>query len=288
MKISEKTRRSRNSVTLALSGAADFQKAITQAIQAASKLTPGVYTARPPRQPRVVADPAVVARSVYVSGLAWETTEAALEAHLKRVGAIQKATLLTRLRAGEVVSKGCGTVEFRNAADVKRAVETLNGTELDGRVISVREDRVFDETAREAPTGERRKRVRKPRGERTERAERAPREPREPTIREPREPRERRPRPPREPLDVSNLVVDPRKVYVTSLAWSTTGDELSNVFSGVGHVLSTEIIARRDGRSTGTAVVEYSTSREASEAIERLNGKAIDGREISARVYYVK
>lgn len=46
MKISEKTRRSRNAVTIALSGAADFQKAITQAIQAASKMTPGVVVAR--------------------------------------------------------------------------------------------------------------------------------------------------------------------------------------------------------------------------------------------------
>jgi RNA recognition motif-containing protein len=214
--------------------------------------------------------------------LAWETSEATLDAHFKRVGAIEKTTLLTRLRNGEVVSKGAGTVEFRNAADVQRAVAALHGTELDGRVISVREERVFEEKTRdEAPAGERRKRVRKPRGARTEGD--APREPREA-----REPRERAPRAPREPLDVSNLVVDPRKVYVTSLAWSTTGDDLSNVFSGVGDVVGCEIIARRDGRSTGTAVVEFANTREAAEAIERMNGKTIDGREISARVYYIK
>lgn len=46
MKISEKSRKSRNAVTIPLSGAADFQKAITQAIQAASKMTPGVVVAR--------------------------------------------------------------------------------------------------------------------------------------------------------------------------------------------------------------------------------------------------
>jgi RNA recognition motif-containing protein len=219
---------------------------------------------------------------VYVAALAWGTTEADLDAHFKRVGAIQKTTLLTRVRNGEVVSKGCGTVEFKNASDVKRAVEALNGTELDGRVISVREDRVFEENARdETPKKEKRKRVRKPRGPRSEGA--VPREPREA-----REPRERAPRAPREPLDVSNLAVDPRKVYVTSLAWSTTGDDLTNVFSGVGDVVNCEVIARRDGRSTGTAVVEFSTTREASEAIERMNGKNIDGREISARVYYIK
>jgi RNA recognition motif-containing protein len=211
--------------------------------------------------------------------LAWETTEAALDALFKRVGAIQKATLMTRLRNGEVVSKGTGTVEFKNAADVQRAVTALHGTELDGRVISVREERVFVENARdEAPKGEKRKRVRKPRGARVEGS--APREP--------REPRERAPRAPREPLDVSNLEVDPRKVYVTSLAWSTTGDDLSNVFSGVGDVVGCEVIARRDGRSTGTAVVEFANTREAAEAIERMNGKTIDGREISARVYYIK
>lgn len=229
-------------------------------------------------------DPAVVARSVYISALAWETTEATLEALFKRVGAVQKTTLLTRIRNGEVVSRGSGTVEFRNAADVQRAVVALNGTEVDGRAISVREDRVFDESDRgeDAPR-ERRKRVRKPRGPRSDAAAAVPREPREP-----RERRERAPRAPREPLDVTNLPVDPKKVYVTSLAWSTTGDDLSNVFSGVGDVVGCEVIARRDGRSTGTAVIEFATTRDATEAIERMNGKNIDGREIAARVYYIK
>jgi RNA recognition motif-containing protein len=271
LKISEKSRRSRSAVVIGLSGAADFQKAITRAIQAASKMTPGPVVARPPRQPRVAVDPAVASLSVHVGGLAWETTEAALAAHFRKAGTVQKATLNTRVRDGEVVSKGSGVVEFKNAADVQRAIETLNDTELDGRVIRVEE-------RRSSGDGEKRKRA--PRSKKPRSEGDAPREP--------REPRERAPRPPREPRDMSNLVVDPRKVYVTSLAWSTTTDELSNVFSAVGDVVNCEMVPRRDGRASGVAVVEFSNSREATEAIERLNGKMIDGREISARVCYIK
>jgi hypothetical protein len=40
LKISEKVRNSKNAVVIPISGAADFQKAITQAMQAGSKITP--------------------------------------------------------------------------------------------------------------------------------------------------------------------------------------------------------------------------------------------------------
>ena len=39
-------------------------------------------------------------------------------------------------------SKGCGLVEFRTPADARRAIDMLNDTEMLGRRIFVREDRI--------------------------------------------------------------------------------------------------------------------------------------------------
>lgn len=44
-------------------------------------------------------------------------------------------------RRGKVVSIGCGIVEFATIAEANRAIQTLNGTTLDGRTITCREDR---------------------------------------------------------------------------------------------------------------------------------------------------
>ena len=38
-------------------------------------------------------------------------------------------------------SRGCGIVEFAAALEAKHAIDTMNNTELDGRLIFVREDR---------------------------------------------------------------------------------------------------------------------------------------------------
>ena len=38
-------------------------------------------------------------------------------------------------------SKGCGIVEFADAASARRAIDELSGTDLGGRNIFVREDR---------------------------------------------------------------------------------------------------------------------------------------------------
>ncbi len=93
------------------------------------------------KNPRRVGETTGTATSVYVAGLTWSTTDTELAAHFCRVGKVQSATVLTRNRRGEVFSVGCGIVKFFNARDAEKAIAELHDTELDGRKITVREDR---------------------------------------------------------------------------------------------------------------------------------------------------
>lgn len=72
-----------------------------------------------------------------------------------------------------------------------------------------------------------------------------------------------------------------KKLYVGSLAYSTTEDGLKDLFSQVGTVDSASIITDKfSGRSKGFGFVEMSSEEEAKKAIDTLNGKEFEGRKI--------
>lgn len=72
------------------------------------------------------------------------------------------------------------------------------------------------------------------------------------------------------------------KLFVGSLAWTATDDDLANFFSEAGTVLSAKVIVDRDtNRSKGFGFVEMSTDEEAKAAIDMLNGKDLNGRAIA-------
>jgi len=71
------------------------------------------------------------------------------------------------------------------------------------------------------------------------------------------------------------------KLYVGNLSFNTSTQELSELFATVGTVESSNIIEDREtGRSRGFGFVEMSSKEEGKSAIEQLNGKEIDGREL--------
>jgi len=73
-----------------------------------------------------------------------------------------------------------------------------------------------------------------------------------------------------------------KRLFVGGLSWDTTEESLKTLFAEVGTVTSAQVIVDRDtGKSKGFGFVEMSTSEEASEAINRLNGKQLDGRAIN-------
>lgn len=69
------------------------------------------------------------------------------------------------------------------------------------------------------------------------------------------------------------------KLYVGSLPYSTTEQELSSLFSQHGTVQSAKVIADRyTGQSRGFGFVEMATGEEAQKAIAALNGTELGGR----------
>lgn len=69
-----------------------------------------------------------------------------------------------------------------------------------------------------------------------------------------------------------------KKLYVGNLSWSTTEDELREMFGSLGEVESVALITDREtGRSRGFAFVEMDSDG-AEKAINEYNGKEVGGR----------
>ena len=75
------------------------------------------------------------------------------------------------------------------------------------------------------------------------------------------------------------------KIFVANFPFSTTVEELTDLFSQHGSVVSAKIATDRDtGRSRGFGFVEMESAEEASGAIEALNGQDMGGRSLAVRV----
>lgn len=72
------------------------------------------------------------------------------------------------------------------------------------------------------------------------------------------------------------------KIFVGSLAYTATDDDLSAFFADAGTVVSAKVIMDRDtNRSKGFGFVEMSSDEEAKAAIDSLNGKDLNGRAVA-------
>jgi RNA recognition motif-containing protein len=71
------------------------------------------------------------------------------------------------------------------------------------------------------------------------------------------------------------------KLYVGNMSYSTTEDTLRTLFGEFGEIESVNMITDRDtGRPKGFAFVEMATADGAKQAVDALNGKMVDEREI--------
>ena len=86
-----------------------------------------------------------MAKKLYVGGLSYDTTEATLKDTFATVGTVESATIITDKMTNR--SKGFGFVEMSSDEEAKKAIETLNGKELDGRTITVNEARPMETRA---------------------------------------------------------------------------------------------------------------------------------------------
>jgi RNA recognition motif-containing protein len=78
-------------------------------------------------------------KKIYVGNLPWSTTSASLESLFSAHGNVQSAEVISDRETGR--SRGFGFVEMDSDESCQRAINALNGTEVDGRAITVNEAR---------------------------------------------------------------------------------------------------------------------------------------------------
>lgn len=87
-----------------------------------------------------------MATKLFVGSLAWATNDDALKKFFETVGTVESANVIVDRDTNR--SRGFGFVEMASDEDAKKAVEELNGKDLDGRAIVVSEARPREERPR--------------------------------------------------------------------------------------------------------------------------------------------
>ena len=74
------------------------------------------------------------------------------------------------------------------------------------------------------------------------------------------------------------------KLYVGNFPWSTTEDDLRNVFEQYVEIRSIKLVMDREtGRSRGFAFIEFADADACQEAMDVENGRDLNGRELKVR-----
>ncbi len=77
--------------------------------------------------------------NIYVGNLPFQTTDGELETLFSSHGQVHSANVITDRETGR--SRGFGFVEMDDDAEARRAIEELDGYEMDGRRLRVNEAR---------------------------------------------------------------------------------------------------------------------------------------------------
>ena len=71
------------------------------------------------------------------------------------------------------------------------------------------------------------------------------------------------------------------KLFVGSLPFVITSDQLREIFAKAGQVVEANVVTdKMSGRSRGFGFVEMATEADAKKAVSELNGTEVDGRKI--------
>ena len=74
---------------------------------------------------------------LYVGGMPYSVTEGQLQEIFSAHGAVESANVISDKFTGQ--SRGFGFVEMGSSGEAQKAIESLNGTQLDGRTLTVNE-----------------------------------------------------------------------------------------------------------------------------------------------------
>lgn len=87
-----------------------------------------------------------MASKLFIGSLAWGTTDASLKEFFSGAGTVVSANVIMDRDTNR--SKGFGFVEMSSDEEAKKAIDELNGKELDGRAIVVSEARPREDRPR--------------------------------------------------------------------------------------------------------------------------------------------
>jgi RNA recognition motif-containing protein len=187
--------------------------------------------------------------SVYVWNLDYSTSWQSLKDHMRKAGNVDQATILT---GSDGQSNGCGIVVYQRPQDAARAIRQLQNSELNGRPLYVREDRM--------QAGGGRGRGRGHHGGRGSPGGRGGRG------------------------SHSSGGGSGCQVYVGNLSFDTSWRELKDHFRQCGQVDRVEVMEYPDGKKKGFGTVRFFKAEDANDAIDRLNGVELQGRELEVRI----
>ena len=80
-----------------------------------------------------------MAKKIYVGNFSFDISEEALKECFAEVGTVESVQIMKEGASGR--SRGFGFVEMSSEEEAKKAIEELNGKELDGRPLKVTEDK---------------------------------------------------------------------------------------------------------------------------------------------------
>jgi RNA recognition motif-containing protein len=252
-------------------------------------------------------------RRVYVGNLSYASSWQDLKDHMRQAGEVVYADVFL---TDNGYSKGCGVVEYNSEAEAQKAISTLNDTTLEGteRPIFVREDRIesYDYSRGRGRGGS--FRGMPPRGRGGYMVGRGGRGafmmgrgragvP----VMVPMRGGPYRGVPMRGvsyrgvgargrgvPVPYrggrgrgrfgSGPVVEGsranRQIFVGNLPYTTSWQDLKDLFGEIGPILRTDILVGLDGRSKGMGTVCFETEESAQKAIEKMNEHELEGRTI--------
>jgi cold-inducible RNA-binding protein len=78
-------------------------------------------------------------KNIFVGNLDFGATESSVRSLFEPYGSVERVNLITDRDTGR--SRGFAFVEMANAAEADKAIEALNGANLDGRQLNVNEAR---------------------------------------------------------------------------------------------------------------------------------------------------
>jgi len=235
-------------------------------------------------------------KRVYVGNLSYASSWQDLKDHMRQAGEVVFADVFMT-ESG--YSKGCGVVEFNTEAEAQMAINTLNDTVLEGteRPIFVREDRIDSyDYARGRGRGGYRGGMHRGRGAYMMQGG---------GMMGPMQgggmmvPMQGVPYGRGAPMGYrghgmmpygrggrgfSGPVVEGsranRQIFVGNLPYTTSWQDLKDLFGEIGPIIRADILIGPDGRSKGMGTVCFETEESAAKAIETMNDHELEGRTI--------